>query len=103
VVCFDRPHLGESPSDIHNFFMFYFYLELISFAVSCQKLLKLQKLVKTDEIGPGQFSKAKTVHLREICSPIGAKDLNLPAFKNFVQKAFGAIQLRIQYKFKGTV
>jgi hypothetical protein len=40
---------------------------------------------KTDEIGPGQFSKALVVQLQEIHYPEGAEDVNKPALKSFVQ------------------
>jgi hypothetical protein len=39
---------------------------------------------KTGEIAPGQFSKALDA-ARQVCHPIGAKDLSLPVSKGFGQ------------------
>jgi hypothetical protein len=59
---------------------------------------------KTGEVALAGFQKL-SAQLREICYPIGAKDLNSPVLKSFsqIQKVFALIGEEFQYKIKGTV
>jgi hypothetical protein len=61
---------------------------------------------KTGELALAGFLKL-SAQLREICSPIGTKDLNSPVLKSFsqIQKVFAlnGKELLNQYKIKGTV
>jgi hypothetical protein len=108
MAWFDRSWLGESPAYIHILFnslapkAFEFAesflkparLPLAGFQkwwALCCPLFKRELFggnylpdLKTGEVAPCRFQKL-SAQLRDICCPIGAKDLNSPVLKRFQQ------------------